>query len=45
MGAGLKELQVRAFALAGSALVAAMVGGANFLARVLYAKYYTDDGA
>ena len=45
LGAGLKELQVRAFALAGSALVAAMVGGANFLERVLYAKYYTDDGA
>ena len=41
---GLKELQLRAFTLAGSAIVATMVGAANFLTRVLYAKYYTDDG-
>ena len=40
MGAGLKELQVRALALLGSAFVALMIGAANYLARVLFELHY-----
>ena len=36
----LKELQARAFALIGSALVAVPIGCANFIARVLFQEYY-----
>jgi hypothetical protein len=39
----LKELQARAFALIGSALVAVLIGSANFIARVLFKNYYGDD--
>ena len=36
----LKELQVRAVALLGSALVAVFIGAANLLARFLYGHYF-----
>ena len=41
---GLKELQVRAVALGGSAMVAGLIGVANLLARVLYAQHFDDSG-
>ena len=40
----LKELQVRAVALGGSAMVAGLIGAANLLARVLYAQHFADSG-
>ena len=36
----LKELQARAFAPMGSALVAVLIGCANFIARVLFQEFY-----
>jgi hypothetical protein len=41
----LKEWQSRAFALFGTALVAVLIGAANLLARVLYAKYFVEESA
>jgi len=40
----LKELQVRAVALSGSAVVAGLIGAANLLARVIYAQHFADSG-